>query len=217
MRYRCLVFDHDDTTVNSTATIHYPAFMAFLKEYYPGRSCTLEEYFVKNFHPGFIEWCVEDFGMSEEMLETETQFWLNYVDSRIPVSYPGIRELMMRQKEEGGLVCVISHSMKHNILRDFKQNGLPEPDLIYGWEEPPEHRKPNAWPMEQLISQFSLEPSEVLMIDDLKPGYDMAVKAGVDFAAAGWANDVPEIETFMRQNCRLYFKTVQEFAAFLRE
>lgn len=216
MRYRCLVFDHDDTTVNSTATIHYPAFMAFLKEYYPGRSCTLEEYFVKNFHPGFIEWCVEDFGMSEKMLETETKFWLNYVESRIPVAYPGIRELMMRQKEEGGLVCVISHSMKHNILRDFKQNGLPEPDLIYGWEEPPEHRKPNAWPMEQLISQFSLEPSEVLMIDDLKPGYDMAVKAGVDFAAAGWANDVPEIETFMRQNCRLYFKTVQELSEYLK-
>ena len=168
MRYRCLVFDHDDTTVNSTATIHYPAFMAFLKEYYPGRTCTLEEYFVKNFHPGFIEWCVEDFGMSDDMLETETRFWLNYVDSRIPVAYTGIRELMIRQKEEGGLVCVISHSMKHNILRDFKQNGLPEPDLIYGWEEPPEHRKPNAWPLEQLIGKFSLDPSEVLMIDDLK-------------------------------------------------
>ena len=154
MRYRCLVFDHDDTTVNSTATIHYPAFMAFLKEYFPGRSCTLEEYFVKNFHPGFIEWCVEDFGMSEELQEKEMKFWLNYVDSRIPVAYPGIRELMMRQKNEGGLVCVISHSMKYNILRDFKQNRLPEPDLIYGWEEPPEHRKPNAWPLEQLLKTF---------------------------------------------------------------
>ena len=216
MRYRCLVFDHDDTTVNSTATIHYPAFMAFLKKYYPGRNCTLEEYFIKNFHPGFIEWCVEDFGMSDELLETETKFWLNYVDSRIPVAYPGIRELMMRQKEEGGLVCVISHSIKYNILRDFKQNGLPEPDLIYGWEEPPEHRKPNAWPLEQLMNRFSLEPSEILMIDDLKPGYDMAVKAGVDFAAAGWANDVSEIESFMRQNCRLYFKTVQELSDYLK-
>ena len=216
MRYRCLVFDHDDTTVNSTATIHYPAFMAFLKKYYPGRDCTLEEYFIKNFHPGFIEWCVEDFGMSEELLEAETKFWLNYVDSRIPVAYPGIRELMMRQKEEGGLVSVISHSIKYNILRDFKQNGLPEPDLIYGWEEPPEHRKPNAWPLEQLMNRFSLEPSEILMIDDLKPGYNMAVKAGVDFAAAGWANDVPEIESFMRQNCRLYFKTVQELSDYLK-
>ena len=216
MRYRCLVFDHDDTTVNSTATIHYPAFMAFLKEYYPGRSCTLEEYFVKNFHPGFIEWCVEDFGMSEKLLKTETEFWLNYVDSRIPKAYPGIRELMIRQKDEGGLVCVISHSMKYNILRDFKQNGLPEPDLIYGWEEPPEHRKPNAWPLKQLLRTFSLEPTEVLMIDDLKPGYDMAARVGVDFAAAGWANDVTEIEHFMRQNCRLYFKTVQELSDYLK-
>ena len=216
MRYRCLVFDHDDATVNSTATIHYPAFMAFLKEYFPRRSCTLEEYFVKNFHPGFIEWCVEDFGMSEELQEKEMKFWLNYVDSRIPVAYPGIRELMMRQKNEGGLVCVISHSMKYNILRDFKQNRLPEPDLIYGWEEPPEHRKPNAWPLEQLLKTFSLDPSEVLMIDDLKPGYDMAAKVGVDFAAAGWANNVAEIEGFMRQNCKLYFKTIQELSDYLK-
>ena len=27
MRYPCLVLDHDDTTVNSTATIHYGAFI----------------------------------------------------------------------------------------------------------------------------------------------------------------------------------------------
>ena len=54
------------------------------------------------------------------------------------------------------------------------------------------------------------------MIDDLKPGYDMAVKTGVDFAAAGWANDVAEIEQFMRRNCKLYFKTVQELADYLK-
>ena len=27
---------------------------------------------------------------------------------------------------------------------------------------------------------------ELLMLDDLKPGYDMAKSCGVDFAAAGW-------------------------------
>ena len=41
MRYKCLVFDHDDTVVNSTATIHYPSFVAFLEEYYPGRKCKI--------------------------------------------------------------------------------------------------------------------------------------------------------------------------------
>ena len=49
------------------------------------------------------------------------------------------------------------------------------------------------------------------MLDHLKPGYDMARACGVPFAAAGWANDIPEIERFMRRNCDRYFKTVVGF------
>ncbi len=36
LRYRCLVLDHDDTVVDSTATIHHPCFQAFLDEVRPG-------------------------------------------------------------------------------------------------------------------------------------------------------------------------------------
>ena len=35
LRYPCLVLDHDDTVVQSTPTIHYPAFMATLNELRP--------------------------------------------------------------------------------------------------------------------------------------------------------------------------------------
>ena len=55
------------------------------------------------------------------------------------------------------------------------------------------------------------------MLDDLKPGYDMAKSCGVDLAAAGWSNDIPEIESFMRSNCDKYFKTVAGFSEFLEE
>ena len=89
MRYRCLVFDHDDTTVNSTATIHHPCFERFLEEYYPGRHCSLEEYFIKNFAPGFLPMCREEYGMDDRMLELETRYWQEYVRSRIPDAYPG--------------------------------------------------------------------------------------------------------------------------------
>ena len=61
-----------------------------------------------------------------------------------------------------------------------------------------------------------LRPDELLMVDDLKPGYDMCRACGVPFAAAGWANDVPEIERFMRENCDFYFKTVKELDEFLQ-
>jgi phosphoglycolate phosphatase/pyrophosphatase PpaX len=215
MKYKCLVFDHDDTVVNSTATIHHPCFEAYLREYFPGRSCSLEDYFLKNFEPGFIPMCREEYGLTDEDLQIEYRYWQDYVQSRIPQAYPGLRELMERHKTQGGLLAVISHSTAWNIRRDYKANGLPEPELVFGWEQPPERRKPNPWPLEELMRRLSLQPSELLMIDDLKPGYDMARACGVDFAAVGWANDIPRIERFMRQNCRLYFKTVEELSAFL--
>ena len=215
MRYRCLVFDHDDTVVNSTATIHHPCFEEFLRLYYPGRTCTLEDYFLKNFDPGFVPMCRAEYGMSDEELEREGQFWRDYVKDHIPRAYPGVRALMERHREQGGLLCVVSHSYEDNIRRDYRANGLPEPDLVFGWEQPLERRKPEPWPLEEIMRRFSLTPRDLLMIDDLKPGYDMAERCGVDFAGVGWANDIPEIEGFMRENCRRYFKTVAELSAFL--
>ena len=217
MRYQCLVFDHDDTVVNSTATIHWPCFVDFLAQRRPGMSCSLEKYFVKNFDPGFLPMCREDYGLSDAELDDELRFWKAYVREHVPSAYPGIREMMERQKAEGGLVCVVSHSLDFNIRRDYRENGLPEPDAVFGWEQPLERRKPSPWPLQEIMRRFDLQPRDLLMIDDLKPGYDMARACGVDFAAVGWANDIPAIERFMRGNCRWYFKTVPELAAFLKE
>ena len=217
MRYKCLVFDHDDTTVDSTATIHYPCFIDFLKEYYPGRYISLEDYFILNFTPGFIEMCRREYDMDDDMLELEKEYWLNYVKRHIPRAYPGIGDIMRRHKAEGGILCVISHSMAENIRRDYIANSLPEPDLVFGWELPPENRKPDPWALFEIMKQFSLKPEDILVIDDLKPGYDMAVSAGVDFAGAGWSYDIPFIEDFMRTNCSNYFKSVRELDEYLKK
>ena len=216
MRYKCLVFDHDDTVVNSTATIHYPSFLNYLAQYRPGMSCSLEKYFLRNFEPGFIPMCREDYDMTDADLDIEVRFWQEYVEEHIPAAYAGIREIMLRQKAEGGLICVACHSLEKNIRRDYAANDLPQPDLVFGWDLPMEQRKPNPFALEEIMRIYRLGPEELLMIDDLKPGYDMAVCCAVDFAAAGWANDIEEIERFMRQNSRYYFKTVEELDKFLR-
>jgi phosphoglycolate phosphatase/pyrophosphatase PpaX len=52
-------------------------------------------------------------------------------------------------------------------------------------------------------------------VDDLKPGYDMARGAGVDFAAAGWAYDVKEIREFMKQNCDFYLEKIEDLRSLL--
>lgn len=215
MKYRCLVFDHDDTVVNSTAVVHWPCFQEYLNDTRPGETISFDDYMRKNFSPGFIEMCTEDYGFSAEELDREVAYWQKYVETRIPDAYHGIKEIMHRHKAEGGIIAVISHSMKANILRDYRHNGLPEPDIIFGWEQPPDRRKPNPWPLLQVMEEFNLNSEEILMIDDLKPGYDMAKEVNVDFAAAGWSNDIPEIELFMRKNSDFYFKTVEELDIFL--
>lgn len=217
MRYRCLVMDHDDTVVNSTATIHFPSFLAYLQKVRPGKTYTLEDYFSKNFDPGIISLFTDELGFSKREMDEEFAFWQEYVKTRVPKAYPGIREILERHKAEGGLLAVISHSVRDTIVRDYRENDLPQPDVIFGWELPEHQRKPHPWPMEQLMQRYGLRPEEILTVDDLKPGYDMCRACGVPFAAAGWANDVPEIERFMRQNCDFYFKTVAELDAFLRK
>ena len=215
LKYPCLVLDHDDTTVNSTATLHYPAFVAFMKIHRPEINMTLEDYFRFNFHPGVVPFFRDICGLSEKEMKEEECFWKSFVRHRIPEAYSGIREIIDQQKGRGGKVCVISHSFSENIRRDYRENGLPEPDMVFGWESPPEQRKPSVWPLEQIMKTFGFRPEELLVVDDLKPGYDMARAAGVPFAAAGWANDIEEIEQFMRSKCGLYFKTIQELRDYL--
>ena len=215
LKYPCLVLDHDDTTVNSTATVHYPCFGEYMEKYFPDVHLTLEEYFRYNFEPGVIDLFTKICGMTWEQMMDEENYWKEYVKHHVPAAYPGIREILEEQKKRGGKICVVSHSFADYIRRDYRLNGLPEPDLIFGWEQPPEQRKPSVYPLEQIMKTFGMKPEELLVVDDLKPGYDMARAAGVPFAAAGWANDIPEIEHFMRENCGLYFKKVVEFGNFL--
>lgn len=215
LKYRCLVLDHDDTVVNSTATVHYPCFVEYMAKYQPQVRLTLEEYFRYNFDPGVIPMFTEICGITTREMEDEERYWKEYVKRHVPRAYPGFREILEAQRREGGIIAVVSHSFSENILRDYKANDLPAPDLVYGWEYPSAQRKPSPWPLEQIMARTGFGPEELLVVDDLKPGYDMARAAGVPFAAAGWANDIPEIEDFMRRNCSRYFKTVESLRDFL--
>ena len=215
MKYSCIILDHDDTVVNSTATIHYPAFCTYMKEARPAIHYTVDDYFAYNFEPGVVPFFSEICGLNEQEMKEEEAFWNNYVKTRIPEAYPGLKEILEEYRAEGGKICVASHSFSKYILRDYEANGLPEPDLIFGWDLAPELRKPDPYAVYEIEKAFSLSPKEILMVDDLKPGYDMARAAGIDFAAAGWANDVAVIRNFMMKNCDYYCRTVEELGKLL--
>ena len=215
MKYKCLVLDHDDTAVKSTPELHYPSFQEIMKIMRPNIKCpTLQEFIRLCYDPGFGEYCMNVLDFDEKEMEREFEIWIDYIKDKTPHFYEGFLDIVKEFQAKGGYVCVVSHSESSQIIRHYRENGV-ELDLVYGWEYPKEQRKPYAYPMEQIMEKLSLEPRELVMVDDLIFGYKMAKLCNVDFVAAGWSQSDEEIIQMMKENCDYYFKTVEELSRFL--
>jgi beta-phosphoglucomutase-like phosphatase (HAD superfamily) len=215
--YRCLFIDHDDTAVDSTAAIHYPAHLQALATLRPGRiPPSKEQWLLHNFH-GIMEYLVGELGMNEAELATEFEIWRSFTTTRIPPFFPGFLELLVDFRRRGGLVAVISHSEKEVIETHYRAAQDPPflPDLIFGWEHQEGKRKPSPWPVLEGLNIFGCTAAEALIVDDLKPGVLMSRATGVPIAAAGWSHRVPEIETYMRANAVRYCARVDDLRALL--
>ena len=218
LKYPCLVLDHDDTVVQSEATVNYPFFVEWLKKYHPGASITLNKYINGCFDPGYIEMCRQWFGFSEEELAEEYAQWKQYIKTKIPVPYPGIERIIRRQNEEGGILCVISQSAQSNISRDYEAHFGLQPEEIYGWDLTAEHRKPSPWALEQIMEKYRLSPADIFIVDDMKPACQMARAAGVEIGFAGWGRrEFPRITEEMTRLCDYAFGTIEELEQFLFE
>lgn len=133
LNYRCLVLDHDDTVVRSEETVNYPSFLEALKVLRPGRTITREEFTRWCFSPGFSALCSDYIGLTPEEIDMQYDMWRSYVATHIPPPYDGLRPILTRWKQEGGLLCVSSHSARENILRDYRLHFDLEPDQIFDW------------------------------------------------------------------------------------
>ena len=216
LKYPCLVLDHDDTVVQSEKTIGYPFFCYILDKFRPGQTVTLER-FARDCHElGFAEMCRKRWQFTPRELEEEYHGWMDYVMTHIPDPYPGIRQMIRRQREEGGLLCVVSHSSVTNITRDYDTHFGLLPDAIYGWDYPEELRKPNPFPLLDIMEKYRLSPEELLVVDDMKLAWNMAHPLGVQVAFAAWGRkDFPDLTREMRSLCDYSFDTPEELGAFL--
>jgi HAD superfamily hydrolase (TIGR01509 family) len=217
--YRCLILDHDDTAVDSTARVHHPAHVAGLAALRPGKAAlSLEGWFLKNFDPGIGVYLRDELGLSAEELQEELGIWREHTRRVDPPFYPGFIETLRRFRAQGGIITVVSHSEADVVLRHYGAATVEQPllpDLVFGWEQEEHRRKPSPWPAQQILRTFELQPSEALIVDDLKAGVIMGERAGVPVAAAGWGHRIALIESYMRKNCVAYFPSVQAFAQYI--
>ena len=216
LKYRCLVLDHDDTVVQTERAIGYPYFREYLQKIRPGTDISLEEY-IHVFHNAiFPDVCRARWNFNEGELAEEYTNWQIYRRTTVAPLCPGIDSVIRRQKAEGGLVCVVSLSDKEDVLHDYRHHFGFEPDAVYGKELLRDLRKPNPWPVLDILERFSLKPEQMLMVDDMRLGWDMATKAGIDTAFAGWSRrDFPELMTEMEEICKFSFDSAEKLEEFL--
>ncbi len=221
LRYKCLFLDHDDTSVNSTPTIHHRAHIEVIKRMRPHLApLSLHDWFKKNFDPGIMAYMTEDLGMDSGEIAAEYEIWREFTSSLVPDFFPGFIDVLIRYREKGGRVVVVSHSEKDLIERDYREKGFSGgvpffPDLIFGWSYDEEKRKPCPWPVFTALETLRIRAEESIILDDLKPGVLMGRNTGVAVAAAGWSYDIPEIKDYMKKNCIGYFDTVKKFGDFI--
>ena len=216
LKFPCLVLDHDDTVVQSEATVNYLYFCYILDQFRPGTTISLTEYTEGCYGLGFVEMCRQKYGFTDQEFAQEYAGWKDYIKKHMPKVFPGIADLIRQQKAAGGLVCVVSHSTEETIRRDYDALIGLQPDRIFGWDLPEHQRKPAPYPLHSIMEQYGLSPDQILVVDDMKPGWEMASKTGCPIAFAGWGRfGCPGIIKEMTELCDFAFDDPQKLAYFL--
>ena len=199
MRYRCLITDHDDTLLDSTVEIHYPCMVECLEQLRPGTPLSFDEFAYYNFELGFHTYTKDILHLTPEEKQKQAKIWHDWVENRRATFFPHVKQVLTRFKEEGGILVVSTHNEARHILMDFEHAGCPAPDAIFGWDLDVEKRKPAPYTIEQIEKRFGIAREDMVMLDDMKIGYNMCKATGVDFIFADWARKPDNLREEMRQ------------------
>jgi phosphoglycolate phosphatase/pyrophosphatase PpaX len=172
------------------------------------------------FSPGFEPYLREELGLTMDEMARNYRVWREVTSSIVPEFFPGILDILAEFKRRGGILVVVSHSEAGFVQRDYRAAGTAiggrvSPDLVFGGNVKAEERKPHPFPVIATINRFGLAKGDIVVVDDLRSGLDMAEAAGVAFVAAGWGHSIPEIRQTFQQRTRLYCETVMDFGRFL--
>lgn len=187
MRYKCILIDHDDTVAPTTEVFHYPSFTQSLKILRPQLRISFDEYMKYSFSVGFENLLKEILQLNEEEINFMYKKWQEDTLDKIGIFYEEIKIFIKDFISKGGILAVVTHSDRNRVEKDYLYNMGFIPKDIYSWELGEKRRKPNPYPVIDIKEKYHLKNEDILVIDDLKPGYLMAKEANVDFLWATWA------------------------------
>ena len=104
------------------------------------------------------------------------------------------------------------------INRDYLHHFGFLPDAVYDNDLPAHRRKPDPFPLRDIMKRFSLAPEELLVLDDMKLGWTMAQPRNIPTGCAAWSKkEFPELVEEMRNIFTYTFDSTEELYEFLFE
>lgn len=215
LRYRCLVLDHDDTAVNSTEHIHYPIYRELMAQKRPEleEKLDLNGFISMNNEKGVTRHYFEDLGFSEEEWKEAFEMWKNHeLRKTIPDFYDGFIDILRKYRDDGGFIAVVSHSDEKAIRMHYSHFPEVMPDEVYGATGDGTKNKPYTWPLDQLMEKHGFDATDIVVVDDLMPGIEMAKKVGATTIGVGWSHNVNKD---LKENCDYFCDKVGELEQYL--
>ena len=100
-RYRCLVLDHDDTSVQSTPTVHYPAYVETMRRLRPQLTpATREEFTRLWFESRFMETCRDVYRFTPKEMQFQDDNWKEFMQQRVPEFFDGLPQIIRQQRAD---------------------------------------------------------------------------------------------------------------------
>ena len=219
LRYKCIVIDHDDTTFDSTASVHYPAYILYCEKYMKERTwykwLSLEEWYVMLWDDGYYEHLMKDMKLTKEEMDVEYKMWIDYVAEHPSQMFEGFFEFLVEFRKRGGIIVVCSHGVEKNIRLNYEQYNF-QPDDVYGSVRgKPELCKPFTYPIDQIKEKYGLKCEDICVIDDLYPGLKMAIDANVDALGVMYGKGHEGVEEKMKAMCKEVFYTVKDLSDYV--
>jgi len=210
---KCVIFDMDGTLTQTNRLI-FDTFN-YIARKYRGRTYSEQE-ITAMFGPpeeGALLQIVEE-GQIQMVMEDYLQFYRGH-HKELARLYPGITELLSYLKSRGIKLALFTGKGIHTTTITLEEFGLEAYfDYVVTGNDVANH-KPSSEGIRKILSHFSLEPAEALMVGDSVGDVKSSHEAGVKIAAVLWDSYAKEKVLQMKTN--FVFHDVAELTEWLRK
>ena len=185
---KVLFIDHDDTVVNSQATIHYPAFVQAIEIMRPNQTILdFQQYIKLTATIGFERILAEIYHFTPQEIKTEYELWQQINRSIIPPAFANVGQILQRFIANGNYLVVYSANTKANISRDYDHHFKFQPHTIIAHAHDSPYQKPARTPLLLWMHQHQITPLNAIILDDSPMMIETARRCNCTFLAANWS------------------------------